>query len=75
MKYQESDVKKALHLLKSISGQYRKKGLSSREVNQIVKKKLADILFYRTVYSGIPNIKMVSVKPYYIALKILEYGD
>jgi len=66
------DAKKAIHILKSISGQYKKQGLPPEEINRIVKKKLTDILYYQTIHSGNPNIEGVNPKPYHIALEILD---
>jgi len=72
VKCQDKDTRKAIHILKSISGQYKKQGLPPEEVNHIVRKKLIDILYYQTIHSGNPNIKGVEAKPYHIALEILE---
>ena len=72
MKYQDRHTRKAIHILKSISGQYRKQGLPPEEVNRLTKEKLRDILYYQTIHSGNPNIRGVEPKPYHIALEILE---
>ncbi|GAB6077288.1 hypothetical protein [Desulfurobacterium crinifex] len=72
MKCQDKDTRKAIHLLKSISGPYRKQGLPPEEINRRVRRKLLDILYYQTIHSNNPNIKGVEPKPYHIALEILE---
>ena len=68
----EEDYKKALHILKSLTGHYRKRGLAPQEVREALKKHITDVLYYQTIYSSNKRIKTAKPSPYYAALQILE---